>query len=215
MDPLVLPVSGAWHTACHTPRPSHCHECLVHGAQHALIHGKLFSPVPSQLRDPYTPLPYLPIRTPSVGHHLNPGGSRLVNSHTNADKKTTVVQGVLDGADTRQTEAGIKIVLTPPRSLPPDLTEHFLFPFIPILSTTLMLELTNILTLSSLPLCFTDTITVLPALPATTTTTTTTTTGKGSVTLKVDPHVSGNVILGLEALATNVTIELTYPSVLQ
>ncbi|MPC12141.1 hypothetical protein E2C01_004820 [Portunus trituberculatus] len=42
---------------CHTPYPSHCHEvsplipkgpsycpCLVHGARHALVHGKLFSP---------------------------------------------------------------------------------------------------------------------------------------------------------------------------
>ncbi|MPC73926.1 hypothetical protein E2C01_068269 [Portunus trituberculatus] len=67
--PLVLPVSGAWCTACHTPRPSHCHEvspltpkgppsycqCLVHGTQRALIHGELFSLVPSQARDPYTP----------------------------------------------------------------------------------------------------------------------------------------------------------------
>ncbi|MPC95542.1 hypothetical protein E2C01_090758 [Portunus trituberculatus] len=54
----------------HTPRPSHCHEgtpltpkgppptswqCVVHGAQRGLVHGELFSPVPSQSRDPYTP----------------------------------------------------------------------------------------------------------------------------------------------------------------
>ncbi|MPC60522.1 hypothetical protein E2C01_054569 [Portunus trituberculatus] len=67
--PLLLPVSSAWCTACHTPRPSPWHEvspltpkgppsycqCLVYGVQRALAHGELFSPVSSQARDPYTP----------------------------------------------------------------------------------------------------------------------------------------------------------------
>ncbi|MPC71133.1 hypothetical protein E2C01_065403 [Portunus trituberculatus] len=72
----------------HTPLPNHCHEvspltpkglpsycqCLVHDAQQSLVHGELFSPVPSQSRDPYTPSTrlygrntYLPIRTPPSG----------------------------------------------------------------------------------------------------------------------------------------------------
>ncbi|MPC44363.1 hypothetical protein E2C01_038036 [Portunus trituberculatus] len=65
----------------HPPFPNHCHDdssysqCLVHGAQRALVHGELFSPVPSQSRDLYTPstrlygrIPYLSIKTspPSI-----------------------------------------------------------------------------------------------------------------------------------------------------
>ncbi|MPC48780.1 hypothetical protein E2C01_042563 [Portunus trituberculatus] len=88
MEPsLVLPVSCAWRTAYHTLRPSHCYEvspltpkgppsscqCLVHGAQRGLVHGKLFNQVPSQSRDPYTPSTrlygrslYHPFTTPPI-----------------------------------------------------------------------------------------------------------------------------------------------------
>ena len=46
-----------------TPTPHTGSVCLVlHGAQRALVHGELFSPVPPQSRDPYTPPSTTPTR---------------------------------------------------------------------------------------------------------------------------------------------------------
>ncbi|MPC32863.1 hypothetical protein E2C01_026195 [Portunus trituberculatus] len=73
---LILPVSGAW-------------------CQRALVHGELFSPVPSQTREPYTPStrlyersPYHPFRTPPLQAPSGAASGRLlVKLETAKEKK--------------------------------------------------------------------------------------------------------------------------------